>query len=116
MEDKGTIKITLRDQEVKELLKLEELFHSHYMTEELLNAMVGLYVKFVENIQTNQHPLRLFFMEKIKFVLSRPEVIRILEKDSVRNNKNMRDTIRGVVGISVEEEMEMRKIEEEAKR
>ena len=41
------------------------------MTEELLNAMVGLYVKFVENIHTNQHPLRLFFMEKIKFVLSR---------------------------------------------
>ena len=29
-------------------------------------------------------------MEKIKFVLSRPEVIRILEKDSIQNNKNMR--------------------------
>lgn len=52
--------------------------------------MVGLYVKFVENIQHNKHPIRLFFMEKIKFVLSRPEVIKILEKDSAQNNRNMR--------------------------
>ena len=34
--------------------------------------MVGLYVSFVEHIQYNQHPLRIFFMEKIRFVLSRP--------------------------------------------
>ena len=45
--------------------------------------MISLYVKFVENIHYNQHPLRIFFMEKIKFVLSRPEVIRLLEKKSI---------------------------------
>jgi hypothetical protein len=28
----NVIEITLKDYEVKELLKLEELFHSHYMT------------------------------------------------------------------------------------
>lgn len=94
------ILVNLKESEVKELLKLEELFHSQYLTEELLNAMVALYVRFVENIHSNQHPLRLFFMEKIKFVLSRPEIIRILEKDSNSNNRNMRDTIRGVMGLS----------------
>lgn len=94
------ILVNLKESEVKELLKLEELFHSQYLTEELLNAMVALYVRFVENIHSNQHPLRLFFMEKIKFVLSRPEIIRILEKDSNSNKRNMRDTIRGVMGLS----------------
>lgn len=98
------IDINIKEAEVQELLKLEELFHSHYMTEELLNAMVGLYVKFVEQIHSHQHPLRLFFMEKIKFVLSRPEVIRILEKDSNEHNRNMRETIRGVMGLSEHEE------------
>ena len=39
-------------------------------------------------------------MEKIKFVLSRPEVIRILEKDNLNTIKNMRDTLRGAVGMS----------------
>ena len=99
------VEVNLKEAEVHELLKLEELFHSHYMTEELLNAMVGLYVKFVEHINSNQHPLRLFFMEKIKFVLSRPEVIRILEKDSQEHHRNMRETIRGVIGLSEHEEM-----------
>lgn len=68
----------LKEKDTHELLKLEELFHSHYLTEELINGMINLYVKFAENIRKNQHPLRLFFMEKIKFVLSRSEVIRIL--------------------------------------
>jgi hypothetical protein len=85
---------------VYELLKLEELFHSHYLTEELLNGMITLYVKFVENIHQNQHPIRIFFLEKIKFVLSRPEVVSMLEKRSQQQNKNMRETIRGVVGVS----------------
>mgnify|MGYP000701746429 CR=1 FL=1 len=73
------------------------------MTEELLNEMIGLYVKFVETIHINQHPLRLYFMDKIKFVLSRPEVIRILEKDTLGKERNMRETIREVVGLSEEE-------------
>jgi hypothetical protein len=94
---------------------LEELFHSHYLTEELLNEMITLYVRFVENIHHNQHPLRLYFMEKIRFVLSRPEVIKILEKEIVTQRKSIRDTVRGMIGINEEDEIEMKKIAEEAK-
>jgi hypothetical protein len=68
----------LKEKEIQQLLKLEGLFHSHYLTEELLNELISLYVRFVENIHHNQHPLRLYFMEKIRFVLSQPEVIHIL--------------------------------------
>jgi hypothetical protein len=32
---------------VHQLLKLEELFHSQYLTEELLNELISLYVRFV---------------------------------------------------------------------
>ena len=55
-------------------------------------------------------------MEKIKFVLSRPEVIRILEKDSLHTIKNMRDTLRGAVGMSYDEELEMKRLAEETKQ
>lgn len=103
MANSQVFEINLKDKEVKELLKLEELFHSQYMTEELINAMISLYVRFVENINSNQHPLRLFFMEKIKFVLSRPEIIRILEKDTEENSRNIRETIRGVMGLTEED-------------
>jgi hypothetical protein len=53
------------------MLKLEELFHSHYLTEELLNDLIALYVKFAEMAHA-LHPIRIYFMEKIRFVLSRP--------------------------------------------
>jgi hypothetical protein len=56
---------------VQQLLKLEELFHSHYLTEEMLNDLIALYVRFAESTQGN-NSLRLYFMEKIRFVLSRP--------------------------------------------
>lgn len=116
MSNSALLEIDLKENEVHELLKLQSLFHSQYMTEELLNAMIGLYVRFVENIHSNQHPLRIFFMEKIKFVLSRPEIIKILEKDSQESKKNMRETIRGVMGLSYDEEMQMKKLTEEAKQ
>ena len=87
------------------MLKLEELFHSQYLTEELLNEMITLYVKFVENINRNQHPVRLYFMEKIKFVLTRPEVVRILEKDTINKSKSIRETVRGVMGVSESDEL-----------
>lgn len=38
--------VSLKDKEIHELLKLEDLFHSHYLTEELINGMINLYVKF----------------------------------------------------------------------
>jgi hypothetical protein len=49
------------------------------MTEDLLNEMVALYVKFSENISQSRHPIKFYFMQKIRYVLSRPEIIRILD-------------------------------------
>ena len=42
----GVGEINLTGKEVQQLLKLEDLFHNHYMTEELISEMVSLYVKF----------------------------------------------------------------------
>ena len=109
---KRNSEINVTTQEVHQLLKLEELFHSHYMTEELLNEMVGLYVRFTEHIQHNQHPLRIFFMEKIRFVLSRPEVTRILEKDGGA----LRETVAAMRVSQAEEEARLISLTEEAKK
>lgn len=46
----------------------------------MLNDLIALYVRFAESAQGN-NSLRLFFMEKIRFVLSRPEVLKGLERD-----------------------------------
>lgn len=43
--------------------------------------MIGLLVRFAESAPQGQHPLRLYFMQKIRFVLSRPEVMKGLEKE-----------------------------------
>lgn len=74
--------------------------------------MISLYVKFVENIPHNQHPLRLFFMEKIRLVLSRPEVIKILEKETTAQNRSIRDTVRGMIGVNEEDEIEIKRMAE----
>lgn len=44
--------------------------------------MIALYVRFVENIHQSQNLMRVYFMEKIRFVVSRPEVIKSLDKDT----------------------------------
>jgi hypothetical protein len=55
-------------------------------------------------------------MEKIRFVLSRPEVIRILEKETHAQRRTIRETVRGVMGVDPrEEEAELKRMAEEAK-
>jgi len=39
-------------------------------------------------------------MQKMKFVLSRTEIIRILEKEPTSANQNLRETIKGAQEIS----------------
>lgn len=85
------------------------------MTEELLNETISMYVRLVEQISETKHPLKVYFMEKIKFVLSRPEILSILEKETASKNQTMRETIKGVIGVSQEEELAMKKLAEEAK-
>ena len=66
--------------EVKQLLKLEELFHSQSLTEELLSELISTYVRFVDGMDNKQIAMRAYFLERIGFVLSRKEVIKLLEK------------------------------------
>ena len=54
-------------------------------------------------------------MEKIRLVLSRPEVIKILEKETTAQNRSIRDTVRGMIGVNEEDEMEIKRMAEEAK-
>lgn len=42
-------------------------------------------------------------MQKMKFVLSRAEIISILEKEPTSANQNLRETIRGAKEISQQE-------------
>jgi hypothetical protein len=45
--------------------------------------MIALYVKLGESLNEKKHPIKVYFMEKIKYVLSRPEINSILEKESI---------------------------------
>ena len=89
----------LSEESIRQLLKLEELFHSKYLTVELLNEMVALYVNAVECFDQKLAPMRTYFLGKIQFSLSRPEVTKMLEGPTEEDDR-MRDTIQmsGLVG------------------
>lgn len=84
--NRSRVRPAVKEKEAVQLLKLEELFHSHYMTEELLNEMVALYVKFAESISQSSHSIKFYFMQKIRFVLSRPEITRVLDNKAGQDN------------------------------
>ena len=67
---------------IQNMLKLEELFHSKYLTIELLHELIALYTCSLELLDESQSELRFYFLEKIKFVLSRPESQSLLESNS----------------------------------
>jgi len=52
--------------------------------------LVSLYVRLAEQISEHKHPLKVYFMQKMKFVLSRAEIIRILEKEPTSANQSLR--------------------------
>ena len=71
--------------------------------------MVALYVRFVENIHQSQNLIRLYFMEKIRFVVSRPEVIKSLDKDTGNQGRTGTERSRNTER-NRNEELELRKI------
>ena len=69
----------LSEQSIQQLLKLEELFYGKYLTLELLNEMVALYVNAVECFDQRLAPMRTYFLGKIQYCLARPEITKLLE-------------------------------------
>lgn len=78
---------------------LEEFFHNKALTLEATNELVGAYVEGVEHFDRLEPSMRYYYLEKIQFVLSRPEVINVLsgtEPNKTRDTLvNLRDTLRG---------------------
>jgi hypothetical protein len=70
----------LKDKVVEQLLQLEDLFHSRFLTAELLNELISTYVEAIECFDGSQSPMRKYFLNKIQFVLSRPEIDGMLER------------------------------------
>ena len=89
----------------KKLLVLEEHFHNKTLTLDNVNELVGTYVQSVEQFDAEENYLRYYFVEKIQFLLSRPEVIQTLagnKNTSARETLyNIRDTMRGTLSTSV---------------
>jgi len=65
-------KSAFSETDVKNMLKLEELFHSKFLTEELLNELTSLYVKAIDCVNDKVMMMKKYFLQKMQFVLSRP--------------------------------------------
>jgi hypothetical protein len=65
-------KSSLSDFDIKNMLKLEELFHSKFLTEELLNELTSLYVKAIDCVNDKVILMKKYFLQKMQFVLSCP--------------------------------------------
>jgi hypothetical protein len=69
----------MTEEETNQMIKLEELFHNKYLNPEFLRQLVGLYVKAIELFSDDYYrAMRSFFMLKMKFVLERPEILKLL--------------------------------------
>lgn len=69
----------LSEEETVQMLKLEQLFHNRYLTPEFLHHLIAIYVKAIEAFSGEFKFMRTYFMDKMQFVLSTPEIIKMLE-------------------------------------
>ena len=75
----NTSKITMSSPDLKKLLKLEELFHNHLLTAELLNELISIYVTMIGMLEKENMTLKTYFLEKMQFILGQAEIIRLLD-------------------------------------
>lgn len=71
-------KSKITEEEVNQMGKLEQLFHNRYLTPEFLHQLISIYVKAIELFNQDFKFMRTYFMDKMQFVLSRPEIIALL--------------------------------------
>lgn len=88
----------IKEKQVDKILQLEELFHTKFLTADLLNELIASYVEAIECFDGFYAPMRKYFLSKIQFVLARPEIDTMLKKNSENDMVGMlRETIRMTV-------------------
>lgn len=70
------------ENEISQINKLEQLFHNKYLTPDFLHELVALYVRAIDAFRNDFSFMRAYFLDKMQFMLSRPEVIKMLEGGS----------------------------------
>lgn len=70
------------------------MFHNRYLTPEFLHQLVSIYVKAIECFNNEFTFMRNYFMDKMQFVLSSPEILTMLEGGG-QVIDNIRETVRG---------------------
>lgn len=60
------------DQDISQIIKLEQLFHTKYLTADLLHELIALYVRAIDIFGSQFAFMRPYFLEKMSFMLSRP--------------------------------------------
>ncbi|CAK93043.1 unnamed protein product (macronuclear) [Paramecium tetraurelia] len=64
------------------LLQLEAIFHERIYSLEHITKTVEIYCYLVEQFDSDQQSLKDYFLEKIQFLLSRPETIKLMMEDN----------------------------------
>ncbi|CAD8154662.1 unnamed protein product [Paramecium pentaurelia] len=68
------------------LLQLEAIFHERTYCLEHVTKTLEIYCYLVEQFDSNQQSLKDYFLEKIQFLLSRPETIKLMMEDNEGSN------------------------------
>ncbi|CAD8175707.1 unnamed protein product [Paramecium octaurelia] len=68
---------------LKILLQLEARFHEKIYNLDHVNEMLEIYSDFVQIFDNQKCAMREYFLEKIQFLISRPETIQLLKKQNL---------------------------------
>ncbi|CAD8068760.1 unnamed protein product [Paramecium sonneborni] len=91
------------------LLQLEAIFHERTYCLEHVTKILEIYCYLVEQFDSNQQSLKDYFLEKIQFLLSRPETIKLMMEDNqgsadIQNRFTYMTTEKGLEQLKLEEE------------
>ncbi|CAD8069873.1 unnamed protein product [Paramecium primaurelia] len=86
---------------LKILLQLEARFHEKIYNLDHVNQMLEIYSDFVQIFDNQKCALREYFLEKIQFLISRPETIQLLKKQNILNLPGDTQKIQGRMRFSV---------------
>ncbi|CAD8072916.1 unnamed protein product [Paramecium sonneborni] len=86
---------------LKILLQLEARFHEKLYNLDHVNQMLEIYSDFVQIFDTQRCALREYFLEKIQFLISRPETILLLKKQNALASPEQSQKVQGRMRFSV---------------
>ncbi|CAD8063470.1 unnamed protein product [Paramecium primaurelia] len=86
---------------LKILLQLEARFHEKLYNLDHVNQMLEIYQDFVQIFDNQKCAMREYFLEKIQFLISRPETIQLLKKQNVLTIPEQSSKVQGKMRFSV---------------